>query len=410
VSGTPSARKAGIIELFAGIGGVVQGFERSGRFEAIALTDTDTAAVDTFRENYPDLPYLRRDVKWLRPKTLLGAADGRVIAGLVGCPPCQGFSAAGLRDADDPRNGLLGHYFRLLQALRPCFFVMENVPRVLEFDLLKRSLDGAATAYRMWSGTLNAALYGLPQTRQRAIVIGYRRDLEMAPTPPSATHFGCRAVFDYSKKKLTKPKPETAESLLGTSPEIINYTRRRDDDTPNVKTSVLADLVVVGEAIGDLPAAADDDEPLGYVGGGSTYAKALRDGCVRNHRRWRHRPELLARLAGVPEGGGLLDEHGRRRSRPYFSQAYSRLHRRGLARTITTNFHNAGSGRFLHYTELRTLTVREAARLQGFSDSFAFIGYQSVQERLIGNAFPVPLAERLARHIADELGPSRLGA
>jgi DNA (cytosine-5)-methyltransferase 1 len=105
--------------------------------------------------------------------------------------------------------------------------------------------------------------------------------------------------------------------------------------------------------------------------------------------------------------GGLLDaEWGRKRDRPYYSQAYTRLHRRGLARTITTNFHNPGSGRFLHYEALRTLTVREAARLQGIEDAFTFVGLQSDQERLVGNAFPMPLAEAIARHIAKELGPA----
>jgi DNA (cytosine-5)-methyltransferase 1 len=113
----------------------------------------------------------------------------------------------------------------------------------------------------------------------------------------------------------------------------------------------------------------------------------------------------VRRLRVVEEGSGLLDKrYGRSKDRPYFSQAYTRLHRRGLARTITTNFHNAGSGRFLHYNELRTLTVREAARLQGIEDAFTFIGFSSTQERLVGNAFPVPLAEAIARHIASELG------
>lgn len=403
--------KIGIIELFAGIGGVAQGFERSGRFETVLLTDSDLAARDTFIENFPGRAYLRRKIQWLTTRDVLDAADGRAIVGLVGCPPCQGFSAAGLRDAADPRNGLLAHFFRLLQALRPAFFVMENVPGVLEFELLKRSLVRADSGYRMWRGPLNAALFGLPQTRQRAIVIGYRHDLEIVPTPPPPTHFGRRVVFDYREKRLRRPTEKSAEALLGTSPEIIAWNRARNSGDRWLKRAAqLANLIVVEDAIGDLPPAGDDDGPAAYGGPGSAYASCLRAAEVTNHRRWRHGAELLARLADVPEGGGLLDRHGRSLARPYFSQAYARLHRRGLARTITTNFHNPGSGRFLHYAALRTLSVREAARLQGFPDSFTFIGHQGVQERLVGNAFPIPLAERLARHIAAQLGASRLAS
>ncbi len=123
---------------------------------------------------------------------------------------------------------------------------------------------------------------------------------------------------------------------------------------------------------------------------------------MHNQRRWRHSAELLERLRGIPEGGGPLDAGGRP-SKRYFSQAYTRLHRRGLARTVTTNFHNPGSGRFLHYQEPRTITVREAARLQGIEDRLVFVKDQYTQGRLVGNAFPVPLAETLARHVAAEL-------
>jgi DNA (cytosine-5)-methyltransferase 1 len=275
---------------------------------------------------------------------------------------------------------------------------MENVPRVFDFDVLADRMAYAETNYRTWKGVLNAAMYGLPQTRQRAIVIGYRADLGLLPSPPPPTHFGKREVFDYTAKRLRRPSVKNAVSVLGTYAELL-----QKQESPSESLDALSNLIVVREALSDLPPAGDDDEPLPYCGKPSDYALTLRNGEVHNHRGWRHGPELLKRLRKVKPGEGLLDHHGRALSRPYFSQAYARLHPQGLARTITTNFHNPGSGRFLHYRDLRTITVREAARLQGIPDSFVFLGNPSTQERLVGNAFPIPLAEALARKIGADL-------
>jgi DNA (cytosine-5)-methyltransferase 1 len=280
---------------------------------------------------------------------------------------------------------------------------MENVPRVFEYDLFKRMLLQIERDYVLWKGVLNAALFGVPQTRQRAIVIGYRRDLGVEPTAPWPTHLGRRRVYEYATKRFLSPATRRGVRLLGFYPEVGKPREFWESVTQAAANASLADLVVVQDAIGDLPEAVDHHRPLSSSRNASPYAASLLGSEIHNHRRWRHRPDLLRRLRGVPEGGGLLDRFGRARARPYFSQAYTRLHRRGLARTITTNFHNPGSGRYLHYEALRTLTVREAARLQGIEDDFAFIGFQSIQERLVGNAFPVPLAEAIARHIAGEL-------
>ncbi len=404
--GDRGGAKLAIGELFAGLGCVARGFERTGRFETALLTDIDPAARDTYRENFPSgARYLREDIRRLRMRDVLDVVEGRAIDGLLGCPPCQGFSDAGRRDPEDERNELLGHFFALVDVLRPKFFLMENVPRVFDFSLLCLELADVRANYQVWKGVLNAALFGLPQTRQRAIVIGYRRDLGVRPSAPVPTHFGSRQVFDYTKQRLRRPTRFTSPSLMGLYPGLGNPDGFSEEQVRLLlgPGGGLGDLVVVGEGIGDLPPAGDSDEPVGYAGPPSAYARGLRGSEVRNQRRWRHGAELLERLRHVPEGGGLLDAEGRGRSRRYFSQAYARLHRQGLARTVTTNFHNPGSGRFLHYQQLRTITIREAARLQGIEDDFAFIGRQYDQERLVGNAFPMLLAEALARHIAAEL-------
>ena len=161
------------------------------------------------------------------------------------------------------------------------------------------------------------------------------------------------------------------------------------------KVGSLARFVTVGEAIGDL------EEDARWPAIRIRTRARRRQHVVANHEPWDHGKDLVERLRQVKEGcrPPIEATNGRR----YYSQAYTRLHRKGLARTITTNFHNPGSGRFLHYQLHRTLTVREAARLQGFGDDFVFIGHPGRQERLVGNAFPPLWAESIASHITAEL-------
>jgi DNA (cytosine-5)-methyltransferase 1 len=197
---------------------------------------------------------------------------------------------------------------------------------------------------------------------------------------------------------LVEPSPGTLDALLGAAPRLgsaqAQYSMR---DYYPAELGSLKPFVTVGDAIGDL----DEDRTQPPSG----YARLLGAGkpVVSNHEPWDHGAALIDRLCQVREGCRPPAEatNGRR----YYSQAYARLHRQGLARTITTNFHNPGSGRFLHYRLDRTLTVREAARLQGFSDDFVFIGRPGRQERLVGNAFPPLWADVIARHVTSELWP-----
>jgi len=387
-----------VAEVFAGVGSVARGFARAGGFEVAYLNDVDPVARATYLANDPPGSiYELRDVRTVTGRMIRDAADGRPIAGLLGCPPCQGWSAAGQRDAADRRNRLLKDFFRLVNSVYPVFFVMENVPSVADRTELAAAISTLRGRYRIWQGVLNAAAYGLPQSRQRVLVIGYRHDTGVTPTCPPPTHAGCRKVWDYRTETFVEPSANTLDALLGAAPRLgapraAQYTMRTYYPE---KVESLTRFVTVGEAIGDL----DEDA----VGRRSDYARALGAGrhTVANHEPWDHGKDLVERLRLVSEGcrPPIEATNGRR----YYSQAYTRLHRKGLARTITTNFHNPGSGRFLHYQQHRTLTVREAARLQGFGDDFVFIGHPGRQERLVGNAFPPLWAESIASHIITEL-------
>ncbi len=387
-----------VAEVFAGVGSVARGFARAGGFQVAYLNDIDPVARATYLANdSPETIYELRDVRKVTGRTIRDAADGRPVAGLLGCPPCQGWSAAGQRDAADRRNRLLKDFFRLVNSVYPVFFVMENVPSVADRAELAAALSTLRGRYRVWQGVLNAAAYGLPQSRQRVLVIGYRHDTGLTPSGPPPTHAGRRKIWDYRTETFVEPSPGTLDALLGAAPRLgapraAQYTMR--DYYPE-KLGSLTRFVTVGDAIGDL-----EEDAHGPRSG---YARTLGAGkqVVANHEPWDHGKDLVERLRLVKEGcrPPIEATNGRR----YYSQAYTRLHRKGLARTITTNFHNPGSGRFLHYQLPRTLTVREAARLQGFGDDFVFIGHPGRQERLVGNAFPPLWAESIASHIATEL-------
>ncbi len=143
----------------------------------------------------------------------------------------------------------------------------------------------------------------------------------------------------------------------------------------------------------------------------SDYQAARRKGArfLANHFAREHEEEFIEKkLKKIPEGGSNQDLDGRSRfdrgrEIKYLSQAYGRLHRHGIAQTITAHFSNPGSGRFLHYRNHRSISVREAARFQGFDDNFVFSGHYQEQQRQVGNAVPPLLARALAEHFGGLL-------
>jgi DNA (cytosine-5)-methyltransferase 1 len=380
-----------IAEIFAGIGGVTSGFIDAGGYKPVFLNDVDSTARDVFRLNFPAYKtiYHASCISNISGPWLMEEAGGEVD-GLLGCPPCQGFSAVGSRKTKDPRNDLIWHMRRLIWSVRPKFFVLENVPALLNSRYYRKFADSLAERYFIESEVVNAAEFGVPQLRRRAVVIGFQKQLGVKPSIPQPRRGGCGEIFDYASGKHIKLGSRKACAALGLRMSAV--------DAEN-------GLVSLAEALDDLPPALKT--PSGAAkyrkDPDSAYQRRMRrldTLSVKHHIAWSHKPELVERLSQVTPGE-CPRNFGRRRNEVYFSQAYGRLHPDGLARTITTNFHNPGSGRFTHYRAPRTLTVREALRLQGFRDSFRFAEdvTQSSAERLIGNAFPRPLAKALASHI-----------
>jgi DNA (cytosine-5)-methyltransferase 1 len=379
--------------LFAGVGGFTLGVQGSNLFHTALLVDSDASAAATFKRNRPTVPYWVKDLSGVEPDQLLDLIDAKVgdIDLLTAGPPCQGFSKIGLRQLDDPRNQLLRHTAELVEGLQPKLAVVENVPPVswdghsALFDELSDTLDIAG--YETYAEVLEAWRFGVPQLRRRLFIVALRRDLALE-----------------------------ADTLLPQGDDRDEFKARELIRAADLGEPQCPPGLSVAEAIGDLPAlkAGAGDEVAQYTDDPQTpYQRARRENAtlLLNHRARAHSSEMLAKVRMITEGGRNFElpdgDRLRAEDREYFSQAYGRLHRHGIAQTITTYFHNPGSGRFIHYQDDRSITVREAARFQSFDDDFMFLGHAEWQMRHVGNAVPVLLGEAIAKRCGEAL--ERLG-
>jgi DNA (cytosine-5)-methyltransferase 1 len=204
-----------VISTFAGCGGSSLGYRMAG-FREILAVEWDDNAVATFRLNFPGVPVYHGDIATLTGVECMRLAGGIKLGELDvldGSPPCQGFSTAGKRGFDDPRNSLFREYARLLQELQPRVFVMENVTGMIKGYMKQAYLQITKTlrgcGYRVKGQVMNAMYYNVPQSRERVIVIGVREDLGIEPSHP---------------RPQTKPKT-AAQALSGVvnNPEEVAW-------------------------------------------------------------------------------------------------------------------------------------------------------------------------------------------
>jgi len=382
------------IDIFSGVGGFTCGFSMPMKspkfdFKTRLMVDRDPEARSVVNYNHPGVPFSCGDLHKMSGNDLrrLAGMDAKdTLHVLAGGPPCQGFSGLGRAPLDDPRNLLIQDYLRLVSDLRPLVAVMENVPQIITAHdgLIINDVVAALNkmGYNCVADILVASDYGVPQLRKRAVLLAYRHDLGVLPRPPKATH----------------ERVEAAAQTVG------DRQRPRFDDTK-------LPYISVEEALGDLPALlpGQGDEMMVYQRTAkplTPYQTWAREGSIAlfNHRTRAHSAEMSAKLQHITEGGRNSElPEGIRFSDNYYSQAYARLHRNGIAQTITTHFGNPGSGRFIHYRDLRSITVREASRLQSFPDTFMLEGHHVTQMRHIGNAVPPLMARAIRDRIVEDL-------
>lgn len=387
-------------DLFCGAGGLSLGFEDAG-FQIAFANDLDEDCERTYVENNPGTTFIPGSIEGVTARDIfkrtgLGRGD---IDILIGGPPCQGFSInAPNRDRRDARNYLFEHYGRLvLEGLRPKVVVMENVPGMLSLDQ-GHFVESIYTlfeqaGYLMQHMILCAAHCGVPQERWRLILIGTRLK-EPKITFPEPTHSApVRANFTGGRALTWLRQIE----FMGQ--QRVLFGKRK-----------LSPFTTVRQAIDDPPILSlkEGTDESSYNGPPtSAYQSKLRQGSRRlyNHVAGALSHQNLQRLRFIKPGGSwrdipfdLLPTGMKRARRSDHTRRYGRIAPDGLSGTILTKC-DPHWGSFFHYAQDRALTVREAARLQSFPDTYRFLGSRVSQYVQVGNAVPPILANTLAQHI-----------
>lgn len=388
------------IDLFCGAGGLSAGFLQEGYEIALGI-DFDEAAVETFAANFGNdravhadlLEYTAADVR---------RAVGSDIDVILGGPSCQPFSTHGRQQrwvVGDPRSDLWSRMHSYVEQLQPRAFLMENVPGMLYYAD-GTFVDSLVDAFRGLGYSLSfqlvlAADYNVPQLRRRLIVVGMRGDEPFVfPTTPRLGGWRRDGLAKWERERIERnllPHITLRQALgaLPTSPE--------DPGKKAVYTSA--------DPVGEYDAYMRT--PWRQAGSGAAPSVVA---AVCDHERVPIIEEVRQLAKHVPPGGTwrdipphLLPERFRSMRRTDSTNLYGRMTWDRPAYTMTTQFQNITTGCFIHPDDDRPLTIREAARVQSFSDDFHLIGPVGAQARLIGNAVPPLLARALARQLSAQL-------
>lgn len=372
------------ISLFCGAGGCSLGFKQAG-YSILYANDKDSAAVETYRQNFPDTICVRNDIEHIDFKNVLHAIDLKVgeLDILIGGPPCQGFSTAGNRFWDDPRNHLLKSYIKALETIKPKWFIMENVEGLLTsnkgiyvYEAAKAFID---LGYFIRIEKVYSQEYGIPQRRKRVLIVGNRLGKAFNMPEPTINVSGrifrnsdvtiFHAISSLPKATNCKealldpvsfpPSDEFDRVLRGQALKISDHYFSAFNSIQLKRISTL----LPGQTMKDLP------EELQHESFKKRANRRVADGMPSEKR------------GGAPSGLKRLIAH-----EPCL--------------TIT----GAATRELIHPQDHRPLTIREAARIQTFPDDFEFSGNASQKIQQIGNAIPPILARIFAEHIRDDYG------
>lgn len=342
------------VDIFSGAGGLSLGAEMAGIKTELAV-EYDKYAAQTFARNHPDAIVLNQDIKEVKPLQHIK----KYPFVLMGGPPCQGFSIANTktRNLDNPNNVMYKEYLRFVEELEPTWFLFENVVGFKSFNRgelakeVEKELE--SLGYTTNSTVLNAADFGVPQSRCRFFIVGNKNGIK----------------FDFDA--LERKKPVTVKEALEGLPSLVNGQKLDAAEySPNIK---------------------------------SDYAKAIRSKLEKVSQNYvsLNKSHIIERYKVIKQGQnweaakqeGLLSSYNS--TKHTHSGIYKRLEENKPSVTIS----NYRKSMLIHPTEDRGLSLREAARLQSFPDNFHFEGLLSFQQQQVGNAVPPLLAKAIFQEI-----------
>ena len=383
------------LDLFSGAGGLTCGLGMAG-FSPLLANEIEPVYAETYSNNHPKTEMVVGDIRSLTAINLKKSLDLRPgeLDLLAGGPPCQGFSInAPIRTLDDSRNHLFKDYLRIAEALKPKAILIENVPGIISLgkgtvveQIYKELIRmGYSVSHRI----LFAGHYGVPQMRFRTVFI---------------------AVLGKNKEILF-PEPEYNAKA------VANFTGAKElcISVSDLFAHKLKPFTTVWDAISDLPEIEAGNVPLDMEYNSipkNKYQKFLRGNSSKifNHSCSRLGRINLERLKFIPQGGSwrdipyeLLPAGLKRARRSDHTKRYGRLHPQGLCSTILTKC-DPHWGSFFHPTQDRVISVREAARIQSFPDSYHFSGSVTQQYEQVGNAVPPLMAKAIGEVILKMIG------
>lgn len=342
-----------IIDLFCGCGGLSLGFEQAG-FKPVLAIDMWKDAVLTYNHNRKEKVAICEDIHNITNEKLIALNCNGDIVGVIGGPPCQGYSTVGTRDINDPRNQLYLEYCRVVSCIKPEFFVLENVKGLLTLSdgLFKDDIVDRFTklGYHVSYEIVNAAHYGVPQKRERVFFVGFKHGSYAFPAP--------------DKEKILSSKDG-----IGDLPLLDNETSIKEKQTYRT-------------------------EPQ------NAFQREMRKNAstILNHDITVHTEQTKAIIGMLPDGGKIKDLPPEYWEIRKYNKAFERMDSRRPSNTVDTGHRN-----YFHYCENRIPTVRENCRLQSFPDTFEILGTRTSQYKQIGNAVPPLLAKAIAKEISKQM-------
>ena len=346
------------VDLFCGAGGLSLGLEQAG-IRSVLANEIEKDFSKTHQANFPGCRMVNKPIGEVDFRSELASIGMTGKIDLVaGGPPCQGFSTVGKKVVSDPRNSLFLQFLRAVEEAEPRFVLFENVSgfkRLYGGEMYKRTVEGLGElGFEIESSVLNAKDFGTPQSRERTIILAWRKGLNPLRMP-SSTHGG--------------------------------------DGMP---------VLTLMDAISDLPPLLSGEEKKSYLyAPQNDYQRAMRaSGChLTNHKCARYGDHMQEVISHVPHGGSIMNVPEGLRPKGYFKNTYARLIPDVPCMTITRNFGTPSSSRCIHPHQNRALSTREGARVQGFPDHYEFHGGKGSKNLQIGNAVPPALALALGRQI-----------